>query len=168
MQDLGECFCVITSYSIHYTKLYEVTGGIGAEEIASGYVSEGDDYSAIMAKILADRLAEAFAEVLHEETRRILWGYSPAEALGIKDLLAVKYSGIRPAPGYPPCPVHNDKRLYFPLLKAEAAAGISLTESNMMMPAASVSGYFFSHPESLYYSVGRIMKDQVQDRNNFV
>ena len=146
-----------------YIGFFAVTAGIGAEELASDYFRANDDYSAIMAKILADRLAEAFAELLHEETRREYWGYAPEEKLDIRELLAVKYKGIRPAPGYPPCPVHNDKRLYFPLLKAEDEIGISLTESNMMVPAASVSGYIFSHPESVYYSVGRILKDQAED-----
>ena len=142
---------------------FAVTAGLGAEELAAEYQSADDDYSAIMVKVLADRLAEAFAEVLHEDVRRELWGSSPEEALGLKDLLAVNYSGIRPAPGYPACPVHNEKRVYFPLLDAERTAGISLTESSMMVPAASVSGYIFAHPDSLYFAVGRIMKDQAED-----
>ena len=146
-----------------YIGFFAVTAGIGADELASEYAAAGDDYSAIMVKVLADRLAEAFAERLHELVRVELWGHSPDERLGIEDLLAVNYKGIRPAPGYPPCPVHHDKAVYFPHLEAEKRAGITLTESHMMVPAASVSGYIFSHPESCYYSVGRVALDQTQD-----
>ena len=116
-----------------------------------------------MVKILADRLAEAFAEELHRLVRTELWAYAPDEDLDVSQLLAVKYRGIRPAPGYPPCPVHQEKDPYFRLLDAENSAGISLTESFMMVPAASVSGYYFSHPQSFYFSVGRIQKDQAAD-----
>ena len=146
-----------------YIGFFAVTAGLGAEALAAEYTAAGDDYSAIMVKVLADRLAEAFAERLHEMVRTELWGHAPDENLGLPDLLAVNYEGIRPAPGYPPCPVHHDKAVYFGLLDAEKNAGISLTESHMMVPAASVSGYIFSHPESCYYSVGRILCDQAED-----
>jgi len=122
-----------------------------------------DDYSAIMAKALADRLAEAFAERLHESVRRELWGYAPDESLSNEDLIAERYQGIRPAPGYPACPDHTEKRTLFSLLDAEARAGMSLTESCAMLPGASVSGYYFWHPESDYFGVGRIGRDQLED-----
>ncbi len=150
-----------------YIGFFAVTAGIGAEELvkttefeAGGSV--GDDYSGIMAKILADRLAEAFAEYLHERVRREVWGYAPDEQLSIDELLKVRYEGIRPAPGYPPCPDHTDKGIIWDLLKPEEQ-GISLTESFMMVPGASVSGYIFSHPESKYFSVGSLQRDQVED-----
>ena len=122
-----------------------------------------DDYSAILAKALADRLAEAFAERLHERVRRELWGYAPDEALSNAELVAERYQGIRPAPGYPACPDHTEKRTLFALLEAEARAGIRLTESWAMLPGASVSGYYFWHPQSAYFGVGRIGRDQLED-----
>lgn len=146
-----------------YIGFFAVTAGHGIEQLTAKYTEAVDDYSAIMAKILADRLAEAFAEAMHEMVRTQLWGYAPEEKLALRELLSVKYDGIRPAPGYPACPAHSEKAVFFPLLDTEKTAGITLTESNMMVPGASVSGYYFSHPESLYYSVGRIMKDQAED-----
>jgi 5-methyltetrahydrofolate--homocysteine methyltransferase len=142
---------------------FAVSAGVGLDRIVAGYEAENDDYSAILAKITADRLAEAFAECLHEKVRKEIWAYAPAENLSREDLLKMKYAGIRPAPGYPPCPDHTDKLALFDLLGAEAAAGISLTESCMMIPAASVSGYYFALEESKYFSVGRIGRDQVAD-----
>jgi 5-methyltetrahydrofolate--homocysteine methyltransferase len=146
-----------------YLGFFAVTAGRGLEKITGPCIAAGDDYSSIMAKILADRLAEAFAEKLHEMVRKDLWGYAPDENLTLEELLAVKYRGIRPAPGYPPCPDHYDKKQYFPLIEAEARAGISLTESYMMVPGASVSGFIFAHPQSCYYSVGKILEDQAED-----
>ena len=122
-----------------------------------------NDYCAILAKALADRLAEAFAERMHERVRREFWGYAPDETLDNEALIAEAYRGIRPAPGYPACPDHTEKATLFRLLEAEANAGISLTGSFAMQPAASVSGYYFSHPEARYFGVGRIDRDQVQD-----
>jgi 5-methyltetrahydrofolate--homocysteine methyltransferase len=133
----------------------------GADELASKYEAEHDDYRAIMVKALADRLAEAFAEYLHEVVRRA-W-YEPDEQLSSEDLVAEKFRGIRPAFGYPACPDHSEKRKLFDLLDAEAAAGISLTESYAMMPAAAVSGIYLAHPLARYFSVGRLGQDQVQD-----
>jgi len=121
-----------------------------------------DDYSSIMAKALADRLAEAFAERLHERVRREFWGYAPGEALDNAALIREQYQGIRPAPGYPACPDHTEKRTIFDLLGAESH-GIHLTESLAMLPGASVSGYYFWRPESQYFGVGRIGRDQVED-----
>ena len=120
-----------------------------------------DDYSKIMVKALADRLAEAFAEALHEKVRRELWGYAPGEKLTNEQLIAEDYAGIRPAPGYPAQPDHTEKRTLFKLLDAEKATGLKLTESFAMWPAAAVSGLYFSHPESRYFGVGKIGRDQV-------
>jgi 5-methyltetrahydrofolate--homocysteine methyltransferase len=115
-----------------------------------------------MLKAIADRLAEAFAECLHERVRRDLWGYAPDEALSNEELIAEKYRGIRPAPGYPACPEHTIKRAMFEVLQADAI-GMGLTESFSMTPAASVSGFYFSHPDAQYFNVGRIGEDQLQD-----
>ncbi|MFC0268383.1 methionine synthase [Kushneria aurantia] len=141
---------------------FAVTSGHGADELAKGYEQAGDDYSAIMVKALADRLAEAFAEWMHERVRRDYWGYAPDEGLDNDDLIAEKYRGIRPAPGYPACPDHTEKTPLFELLDAEHNAGMTLTESFAMWPAAAVSGWYFSHPQSRYFSTGRISRDQVE------
>ena len=146
-----------------YVGAFAVTAGIGAEELATGFQREHDDYSSIMAKALADRLAEAFAERLHQRVRTEFWGYAAEERLGNQELIKEKYLGIRPAPGYPACPDHTEKRVLFELLDASTNAGISLTESCAMWPAASVSGWYFSHPESIYFGVGKIGRDQVED-----
>ncbi len=140
---------------------FAVTAGHGLESLVRSFDAAHDDYNAILAKALADRLAEAFAEALHARARRE-WGYAPDEALSPAGLLAEKYRGIRPAPGYPACPDHTEKRVLFELLGAEKAAGIALTGSFAMHPAASVSGYYFSHPESRYFTLGRIGRDQVE------
>ncbi|RMF16894.1 MAG: methionine synthase, partial [Gammaproteobacteria bacterium] len=142
---------------------FAVTAGIGAEEMAKEYEAAHDDYSAIMVKALADRLAEAFAEHLHERVRKEFWGYAADEHLKNDDLIREKYRGIRPAPGYPACPDHTEKRKLFNLLDAGNNAGMALTEHFAMMPAASVSGWYFSHPEARYFAVGKIQKDQVED-----
>jgi len=142
---------------------FAVTAGIGLEKVVARFEADHDDYSSIMAKALADRLAEAFAERLHERVRREFWGYAADEALSNEDLIAERYRGIRPAPGYPACPDHTEKGTLFKLLDAEAKAGITLTESFAMMPAAAVSGWYFSHPEAAYFGVGKIERDQVED-----
>lgn len=139
---------------------FVVTAGHGVQDLVQRYEAEHDDYRAIMVKALADRLAEALAEKLHEQARSDL-GYADGESLSKQDLLAERYRGIRPAPGYPACPDHSDKRLLFELLGAEAAAGVRLTESMAMAPAASVAGWYFSHPQARYFSVGKIGRDQV-------
>ena len=146
-----------------YVGGFAVTAGIGEEDVARRFERANDDYSKIMVKALADRLAEAFAEALHEKVRRELWSYAPNEKLTNEQLIAEDYAGIRPAPGYPAQPDHTEKRVLFRLLGAEKATGIKLTESCAMWPAAAVSGLYFSHPESRYFGVGKIGRDQVQN-----
>jgi len=142
---------------------FAVTAGLGTDEAVRDFEAAHDDYDAILVKALADRLAEAFAEWLHERVRRELWGYAPDEALSNDDLIAERYQGIRPAPGYPACPDHTQKRTLFSLLDATDRAGITLTESFAMLPTASVAGWYLWHPESHYFGVGRIGRDQVAD-----
>jgi 5-methyltetrahydrofolate--homocysteine methyltransferase len=142
---------------------FAVTAGGGIEALVTGFEAAHDDYNAILTKALADRLAEAFAELLHQRVRREFWGYAPDEALDNEGLIKERYQGIRPAPGYPACPDHTEKRILFDLLRVEESAGITLTESFAMLPAASVSGYYFSHPQSQYFGVGKIERDQVED-----
>ena len=144
--------------------LFAVTTGIGVDKKEQYFLADHDDYSAIMLKALADRLAEAFAETMHQRVRTDLWGYAPDEAasLDVNDLIAEKYRGIRPAPGYPACPDHSVKRAMFDLLRCEDI-GMELTESLAMMPAASVSGFYLAHPESTYFNVGKIGDDQLAD-----
>ncbi|MDZ7743201.1 MAG: methionine synthase [Bacteroidota bacterium] len=146
-----------------YLGFFVVTTGKGLEKWVEKYERENDDYNAIMMKILADRLAEAFAELMHEKVRKEYWGYAKHESLSQEELLKEKYQGIRPAPGYPACPEHSEKRKIFDLLQAEKNTGCRLTENFAMYPAASVSGYYFSHPDAQYFNVGRIGKDQVED-----
>jgi 5-methyltetrahydrofolate--homocysteine methyltransferase len=145
-----------------YIGFFAVTAGLGVEKHAEKFVAENDDYSAIMVKILSDRLAEAFAEVLHLYVRKEFWGYAPDENLELQQILVEGYQGTRPAPGYPACPEHSEKRKLFDLLEVEKS-GISLTENYAMYPAASVCGYYFSHPDSQYFNVGRISNDQIVD-----
>ncbi len=146
-----------------YMGAFAVTAGHGESALSLSYRQAGDDYSAILATSLADRLAEAFAEVMHARVRRELWGYAPDEALGVNELLAETYRGIRPAPGYPAQPDHTEKATLFRLLDAEHATGMSLTESFAMAPPASVSGLYFAHPEAHYFGVGKIDADQTAD-----
>jgi len=146
-----------------YVGGFTVTAGVGEEDVALRFEHANDDYSKIMIKALADRLAEAFAEALHEKVRRELWAYAPDEKLSNEQLIAEDYAGIRPAPGYPAQPDHTEKRTLFALLDAEKAVGVKLTESYAMWPAAAVSGLYFSHPESRYFGVGKIGRDQVAD-----
>ncbi len=145
-----------------YLGLFAVTGGIGAAN-AVEKIAGDDDYLGIMVKTLSDRLAEALAEYLHLRVRTEYWPYEPDERLSIEEILKVKYRGIRPAPGYQACPDHREKELIFNLLEAEKNTGISLTDSRMMVPEASVCGYYFAHPESKYFSVGKIALDQIRD-----
>jgi 5-methyltetrahydrofolate--homocysteine methyltransferase len=144
-----------------YIGAFAVTAGIGLDQVVAAYERQHDDYSAIIAKALADRLAEAFAEYLHQQARRD-WGYGASERLSSEELIEEKYRGIRPAFGYPACPDHSEKPALFRLLDAERI-GITLTESYAMMPAASVSGIYLAHPEARYFNVGRIGRDQVED-----
>ena len=146
-----------------YIGAFAVTAGHGLDEIVTEFEAANDDYSSILAKALADRLAEAFAERLHQRVRRELWGYAPDEALTNTDLIAERYQGIRPAPGYPACPDHTEKGTLFEVLEAEERAGIRLTESYAMWPGASVSGYYFWNPASAYFGLGRIGHDQLED-----
>jgi 5-methyltetrahydrofolate--homocysteine methyltransferase len=145
-----------------YIGAFAVTAGIGIEKKLAEFEKKHDDYSAIMLKALADRLAEAFTELLHQRVRREFWGYGRDEGLDNAALIAEQYRGIRPAPGYPACPEHTEKGPLFDLLNARRA-GIELTESYAMHPASSVSGFYFSHPRSQYFAVGRIGRDQVAD-----
>ena len=133
------------------------------EERARAFEAQHDDYSAIMLKALADRLAESFAEQLHKLVRTELWGYAPDEALSNEELIRERYRGIRPAPGYPACPDHTEKATLFRLLDATANCGVTLSDSYAMSPAASVSGFYFAHPEAHYFAVGKIGRDQVED-----
>ncbi|BBL71063.1 methionine synthase [Methylogaea oryzae] len=146
-----------------YVGAFAVTAGIGIEEHVERFEKSHDDYSAIMLKALADRLAEAFAECLHARVRRELWGYAEAESLGNEALIKEAYRGIRPAPGYPACPDHTEKATLFALLQPEVNAGIGLTESFAMFPAASVSGWYLAHPKAQYFNVGKLARDQVED-----
>ncbi len=148
---------------VDYIGGFAVTAGLGVEEWVGQYERELDDYGAIMIKILADRLAEAFAERMHERVRKEFWGYARREQLDVHAMIREEYQGIRPAPGYPACPEHSEKQTLFELLDAERQVDIRLTTSYAMYPGASVSGFYFSHPESQYFNLGKISKDQVAD-----
>jgi 5-methyltetrahydrofolate--homocysteine methyltransferase len=139
-----------------------VTSGIGLQALCDKFRAENDDYNAIMAEALADRLAEAFAECLHKRVRDE-WGYGRCEKLSPAELIQEKYRGIRPAPGYPACPDHTEKGTIWRLLDVEARTGMQLTESFAMWPGSSVSGLYFAHPDSRYFSLGKIGRDQVED-----
>ncbi|MBC7211818.1 MAG: methionine synthase, partial [Pseudomonas sp.] len=150
-----------------YVGGFITTAGIGAEEVAKAYQDKGDDYSSIMVKALADRLAEACAEWLHEQVRKEHWGYAKDEHLDNEALIKEQYSGIRPAPGYPACPDHTEKETLFRLLDGTAIgetgpSGVFLTEHFAMFPAAAVSGWYFAHPQAQYFAVGKVDKDQIE------
>ena len=147
---------------LDYLGAFAVTTGIGSEELVAEFDRDHDDYNSIMAKALADRLAEAFAECLHQQARRD-WGYGLNENLNHDDLIDEKYQGIRPAAGYPSCPDHTEKATLWKLLDAQASTGITLTESFAMHPGASVSGLYFAHPEARYFAVDMVTKDQVEN-----
>ncbi|MBK7959128.1 MAG: hypothetical protein IPK03_14175 [Bacteroidetes bacterium] len=146
-----------------YIGTFAVTTGIGIEHYIEEFKKDNDDYNDIMIKAVTDRLAEAFAELMHAKVRKELWGFCKDETLNNEDLILEKYQGIRPAPGYAACPEHTEKRIIWDLMKVEETIGISLTESYAMFPAASVSGYYFANPESKYIGVGKVSKDQVAD-----
>ncbi|GAB4248810.1 MAG: methionine synthase [Acidobacteriota bacterium] len=148
---------------VDYLGLFVVTAGIGLDEVVAEFEAQHDDYHAIMAKALADRLAEAFAERLHELVRKELWGYAPGENLSQEDLIRERYRGIRPAPGYPACPDHSEKAILWDLLDPEERIGVRLTENFAMIPPASVCGIYFAHPEAHYFGVGKIGRDQLED-----
>ena len=152
----------LKGYKNDYIGLFAVTAGIGVDKKEKYFTDDHDDYSAIMLKALADRLAEAFAESLHHRVRTDLWGYAAGEGLSNEDMIAEKYAGIRPAPGYPACPDHSVKADMFELLQCQDV-GMALTESMAMTPAASVSGFYLSHPQATYFNVGKIADDQLQD-----
>jgi 5-methyltetrahydrofolate--homocysteine methyltransferase len=159
---LSDFVAPIESGKADYFGAFAVTGGVGIEKWLKKFHDDHDDYNAIMLEALADRLAEAFAEVLHEKVRKEYWGYAPYENLTLEEMLHVDYQGIRPALGYPACPEHHEKSNLFNMLKAEEI-GMSLTEHFMMSPTASVSGEFFAHPESKYFSLEKVGKDQIED-----
>lgn len=146
-----------------YMGGFAVTTGIGIEKLVAHHEKNHDDYNVIMVKAIADRLAEAFAELMHERVRKEFWGYAPDESFNNEELIKEQYQGIRPAPGYPACPDHTEKRTLFDLLEVEKNTGIELTESFAMYPASSVSGFYFAHPESSYFAIGKIEEDQVRN-----
>jgi 5-methyltetrahydrofolate--homocysteine methyltransferase len=146
-----------------YIGAFAVTAGIGLEELCARFEKDHDDYRSIMVKALADRLAEALAEELHEKVRKVVWAFAPEEDLTREDLIRERFVGIRPAPGYPACPDHSQKRTLFDLLDATSSTGITLTESCAMLPGASVCGWYFSHPRAIYFGLGKIGADQVED-----
>lgn len=146
-----------------YIGFFAVSTGFGIQELCERYKEENDDFNGIMVEAIADRLAEALAEYLHTQVRRYYWGYAPNEELSIPDIIKVKYQGIRPAPGYPTQPDHTEKSTMWKLFQVTEKTGIQLTESLAMLPAASVCGLYFSHPQSHYFSLGKIQKDQVID-----
>lgn len=146
-----------------YLGAFAVTGGLEEDALAEAYDCQHDDYNKIMVKALADRLAEAFAEYLHERVRKVIWGFAPNENLSNEELIRENYQGIRPAPGYPACPEHTEKAAIWRLLAVEEQTGMKLTESFAMWPGASVSGWYFSHPDSRYFAVAQIQRDQVED-----
>jgi 5-methyltetrahydrofolate--homocysteine methyltransferase len=161
-QALADLVAPVASGKRDWVGLFALTTGIGAQPLCDGFEKAHDDYSSILVKALADRLAEAFAELLHRRAREA-WGYGAGEALTLEDLVRERYRGIRPAPGYPAQPDHTEKRTIWTLLEAEERTGITLTESLAMSPAASVCGLYFSHPEARYFGVGRLGKDQLED-----
>lgn len=146
-----------------YLGGFVVTAGGGVDEKAKEFEAMGDDYNAILLKALADRFAEAFAERMHERVRKEFWGYAADEKLSNEEIIRERYQGIRPAPGYPACPDHSEKRTLFRILEAEKHTGVSLTENFAMWPAASVSGFYFSHPKAHFFGIGKLAKDQVED-----
>jgi len=160
---LSDFVAPIEGKTTDFIGAFAVTTGIGIEALLEKYEKQHDDYNSIMVKALADRLAEAFAELMHERVRKEYWGYAQNETLTNEDLISENYQGIRPAPGYPACPDHTEKKRLFELLDAESQIGIQLTESYAMYPASAVSGFYFSHPESTYFALGKIAKDQVID-----
>ena len=163
---LADFVAPISSQKEDYIGAFAVTAGIGIEEKIKEFEAQHDDYNSIMIKVLADRLAEAIAERMHERVRKEFWAYDKTEDLSNDELIKEKYNGIRPAPGYPACPDHTEKIALFDILNATENAGITLTESMAMYPTAAVSGWYFSHPDSKYFGIGKLAKDQVEDYAN--
>ena len=160
---LSDFIAPVESGKADYIGAFAVTTGIGIEAKLEQFEQDHDDYSSIMLKALADRLAEAFAEYMHELVRKDYWGYAEDEVLNADELIKEAYKGIRPAPGYPACPDHTEKGKLFELLDATKNTSIALTESYAMYPASAVSGWYFSHPDAQYFNVGKIDADQLQD-----
>ncbi|MCB9099152.1 MAG: methionine synthase [Anaerolineales bacterium] len=160
---LADFIAPLESGVCDYLGCFAVTAGLGVDALVAGYEAEHDDYSAIMVKALADRLAEALAEFMHEQVRKVYWGYAPDEDLDNEALIKEKYRGIRPAPGYPACPDHTEKGILFELLNVPKRIDLHLTENFAMTPTAAVSGFYFAHPEATYFTVGKILADQVED-----
>ena len=146
-----------------YVGAFALTAGLGIDEHVARFEKDHDDYNAILLKALADRLAEAFAERLHERVRKQYWGYAADESLDDEAMIREQYRGIRPAPGYPACPDHTEKPAIWSLLGVAEKTGIELTENFAMLPAASVSGWYFAHPQAVYFAVGKVAQDQVHD-----
>ena len=163
---LADYLCDVDSGVVDAIGGFVVTAGHGLEPLVEKFEADHDDYQAILAKIVADRLAEAFAERLHERVRADLWGYAPGEQLDNDALIRMEYRGIRPAPGYPACPDHTEKPILWELLEAEERTGVTLTESYAMAPAASVCGLYFAHPEARYFGLGPITREQSDDYAN--
>jgi len=160
---LADFVAPVESAQADWVGAFAVCAGFGCQELAQRYERDHDDYGSILVKSLADRLAEAAAEWLHQEVRRVYWGYAVDEQAGNEDLIKENYRGIRPAPGYPACPDHSEKETLFRLLDVRTNIGLELTESYAMLPAAAVSGWYFHHPQSSYFGVGKIAQDQLQD-----
>ncbi|HMR66449.1 MAG TPA: vitamin B12 dependent-methionine synthase activation domain-containing protein, partial [Anaerolineae bacterium] len=160
---LADFIAPLESGVLDYLGCFAVTAGLGVDEWVARYEADHDDYSAIMVKALADRLAEALAEFMHEQVRKVYWGYAPTEDFSNEELIKEKYRGIRPAPGYPACPDHTEKGTLFDLLDVPASINLHLTETYAMHPTAAVSGFYFAHPEATYFTVGKILRDQVED-----
>ncbi len=160
---LADFIAPASSGKTDYMGMFAVTAGGGIEKLIAEYKAQQDDYQEIMVKALADRLAEAYAEMMHEKVRKELWGYAKGETLPMEDIIKESYQGIRPAPGYPACPDHTEKKTIFDLLEAQKETGITLTESYAMYPASSVSGYYFANSESKYFGLGKIERDQVNE-----
>ena len=160
---LADYVAPVDSKHRDYIGTFCVTAGFGTDELAAQFEADHDDYNSIMVKALADRLAEAFAEYLHEKVRKEVWGYAADEVLSGEELIKEAYVGIRPAPGYPACPDHLEKQTLWELMQVEERIGVKLTESLAMWPAASVSGYYFAHPEAKYFGLGKIKRDQLED-----
>jgi 5-methyltetrahydrofolate--homocysteine methyltransferase len=163
---LSDYIAPIESGKIDYVGAFVVTAGLGIEESLKRFAEKNDDYNSIMIKILADRLAEAYTELLHEQVRKVDWGYVNGEDLSVEEMLREKYQGIRPAFGYPSLPEHSEKQVLWDFLKVEENIGATLTESYAMYPAASVSGLFLAHPDAIYFSIDKIKEDQVIDYAN--
>jgi 5-methyltetrahydrofolate--homocysteine methyltransferase len=160
---LSDFVAPVESAKKDYIGAFALTTGIGVEKLVAHYEAQNDDYAAIMIKALADRLAEAFAELMHQRVRREFWAYSKDENLSSEELVNEKYQGIRPAIGYPACPEHSEKQTIFELLQAEKHTGITLTEHFAMYPTAAVSGLYFANKAAKYFSVGKITKEQVEN-----